>query len=315
MNILLTGATGLIGTALTLRLKEGGHHVMPLRRRPGNGSSAPSWDPPHGPVRLDPAVSFDAVIHLAGENIACRWTADAKARIRASRVDATRLLCEALARAPRLPRVMVAASATGFYGDRGDEILDERSAPGTGFLAEVCRAWEAATMPLRQQGVRVVHLRLGMVLARHGGALARMLPAFRAGLGGRLGSGRQYWSWVALEDVLRIVELALQEDSLSGGVNTVAPEAATNASFTAALAWALRRPAFLAVPAFVVRALFGEMGREVLLASSRVRPERLLKAGVRFQFSDLDAALARLLTTEGRRPSEPTFTNRTSNST
>ncbi len=300
VNILVTGATGLIGAPLVLRLKASGHVVIPLRRTHGGGDSAPSWNPERGQVHLDPAVPLHAVVHLAGESIAQRWTPRAKARIRASRVEATRLLSETLARAPQLPQVLVCASATGFYGDRGDETLDEQSPPGTGFLAEVCQAWEAATAPLRHRGVRVVHLRLGMVLARRGGALVQVLPAFRIGLGGRLGSGRQYWSWIALEDALRVVELALQDDRLSGAVNTVAPGGATNASFTAALGQALHRPTFLAMPAVVVRLLFGEMGRELLLASSRVRPGRLLEAGFRFQFPDLDAAFRHLLAAGGR---------------
>jgi uncharacterized protein (TIGR01777 family) len=192
--------------------------------------------------------------------------------------------------------VLICASATGFYGDRGDEVLDERSSPGTGFLVEVCQAWEAAAEPAWQRGIRVVHLRLGIVLGAHGGALARMLPPFRFGVGGRLGSGRQYWSWTTLEDVLGVVEWALQHDKMSGAVNVVAPEAPTNAEFTAALSRALRRPAFLPVPALVVRGVFGEMGQEVLLASARVRPARLIDAGFPFRFPKLDAALHHLLT-------------------
>ena len=295
MNILVTGATGLLGTALGSRLREGGHRVIPLIRTAASGDAGPTWDPASGQVHLDPAVPLDAVVHLAGESIAQRWTAGAKARIRASRVDATCLLSEALALVPHRPQVLVCASATGFYGDRGDEVLDEHSAPGTGFLAEICQAWEAAAAPARDRGIRVVHLRLGIVLARQGGALARMLPAFRLGLGGRLGSGRQFWSWIVLEDVLRVMELALRDDRMSGAVNTVAPGAATNAGFTAALSRALHRPAFLPVPAPVVRTVFGEMGRETLLASSRVRPARLLEAGFRFRFPDLDTAFSHLL--------------------
>ena len=187
------------------------------------------------------------------------------------------------------------ASATGFYGNRGDEVLNERSCAGTGFLAEVCQAWEVAAEPARQHGIRVVHLRLGIVLARHGGALAKMLPVFRLGLGGRLGTGQQYWSWIALEDLLRVIELALQDDRLSGAVNAVSPEPITNAGFTEALARALRRPAFLPMPAIVVKLLFGEMGREALLASARVRPKRLIESGFEFCLPDLDAALRQTL--------------------
>lgn len=289
MNILLTGARGFIGSALVSRLANGGHRVVPLRRATGGSEAGPTWNPPAGQVRLELAGPLNAVVHLAGENIAQLWTSTAKARIRASRVDATRLLCEALARLPQPPRVLICASATGFYGDRGGEMLDEMSAPGTGFLPEVCQAWEAAADVARQRGIRVVHLRLGIVLARHGGALAKMLPAFRFGLGGRLGAGRQYWSWIALEDLLRVVELALQDDRLSGAVNAVSAEPVTNADFTRALARALRRPAVLPMPAFAVQWLFGEMGRDALLASARVRPLRLLKSGFEFRFPQLDA--------------------------
>ena len=206
MNILVSGAAGLIGTALVSRLTKSGHRMVPLRRSVASSDIGPTWDPPGGHIHLEPAFPLDAVVHLAGESIARRWTANAKARSRASRVEATRLLCEALARASQPPRALVCASASGFYGDRGEEILDESSHTGTGYLAELCQAWETATTPAQQHGIRVVHLRLGIVLARQGGALSRMLPLFRFGLGGRLGNGRQYWSWIALEDVLRIME-------------------------------------------------------------------------------------------------------------
>lgn len=291
MNILVTGASGFVGKAVVSHLTEKGQRVVPLRRAAGVNEAGPTWNPLTGQVRLEPAGPLDAVIHLAGENIAQRWTAAAKSRIRSSRVDATRLLSEALARLPQPPRVLVCASATGFYGDRGDELLDENSAPGSGFLPEVCQAWEAAAEPARQRGIRVVHLRLGIVLARHGGALAKMLPVFRLGLGGRLGTGRQHWSWIALEDLLRVVERALEDDGLKGAVNAVSPEAATNARLTEALARVLGRPAFLSVPVFAVKVLFGAMGCEALLASARVRPARLLNSGFAFDFPELQAAL------------------------
>lgn len=299
MNILVTGASGLIGTALVSQLSRGGHSVVPLRRGVASVASGPVWNPETGEVKLEPAFPVDGVIHLAGENIAQRWTAAAKRRIRTSRVETTRLLSEALARASHPPKVLVTASAVGFYGDRGQEVLDENSPPGNGFLAEVCQAWEAATLPVRQHGIRVAHLRLGIVLARQGGALAKMLPVFRLGLGGRVGSGRQCWSWISLEDVVRVAELALQDDRFRGAINTVAPEAVTNADFTATLSHVLRRPALLPVPSFLVRTVFGEMGRETLLASAKVRPVKLLEAGFKFRFPDLDAALIHLLTASG----------------
>jgi len=301
MNILVTGASGFIGSALSARLMKGGHRVMPLRRASAASEAGPVWNPQAGQIHLESAGTLDAVVHLAGENIAQRWTPAAKERIRASRVDATRLLCEALVRLPQPPQVLVCASATGFYGDRGDERLDEKSAPGIGFLPEVCQAWEAAAEPPRQLGIRVVHLRFGIVLACHGGALTKMLPAFRLGLGGRLGSGRQYWSWIALEDLMRVVEFALLDDRMSGAVNAVSPAPVTNVEFTETLARTLRRPAVLPMPAFAVKLLVGQMGREALLASARVRPSRLLENGFEFRFPELGAALKTLLASKDQR--------------
>ncbi len=305
MNILVTGANGFIGAALVSRLVKGGHSVRRLRRGTKGVDAGPTWNPETGQVHLDTALPLDAVIHLAGENIAQRWTPAVRARIRFSRVDATRLLSEALARLPQPPRVMVCASATGFYGDRASEVLEEQSQPGAGFLAETCRAWEAAADPARQGGVRVVNLRLGIVLAQHGGALAKMLPVFRLGLGGRLGSGGQYWSWITLDDLIRVVELALLDDRMNGPINAVAPQSPTNQEFTASLSRALHRPAFLPVPALLVEALFGEMGREALLASARVRPARLLASGFTFLFPELDAALPHLLAIDPQKQLHP----------
>jgi hypothetical protein len=300
MKILVTGSTGLVGAALVARLTASGHRVLPLRRGTARSASEAFWNPETGQAHFPASIPLDAVVHLAGENIAQRWTPAAKARIRSSRVDATRLLCEALVTLPQPPRVLVCASATGYYGDRGDEVLGEQSGPGTGFLAEVCQAWELAAEPAWRCGIRVVHLRLGVVLARHGGALAKMLPAFRLGLGGQLDTGQQCWSWIVLEDLLRVIELALAESNLSGAVNAVSPAPVTNAEFTCALARAVRRSALLAMPAMAVKLLFGEMGREALLASARVRPARLIESSFAFRFPELDAALASAL--EGQAP-------------
>ena len=303
MRILISGASGLIGSAAAARLQCGGHEVVRLVRAP---TSTPStdlfWDP--AAQRLDPHgfEGFDALIHLAGENVAARrWTAPQMARIRDSRVHATRLLSETLAGLSQPPKVFVSASAVGYYGSRGDEPGDENAAPGGGFLADVCRDWEAAGQAAKANGVRTVQLRLGLVLAADGGALARMLPIFRCGLGGRLGDGRQYVSWITLDDVTGAIEHILEHESIEGSVNIegpvnlVAPQPVTNRHFTQALAKVLRRPAVLPVPSFVLRAALGRMADELLLAGVRAVPQRLLDSGYHFRDPDLDAALRRLL--------------------
>jgi hypothetical protein len=236
------------------------------------------------------------VVHLAGENIAAgRWTPARKEAIRRSRVDGTRLLAGALARLDRKPRVLVSASAVGFYGDRGDEPLTEASAPGSGFLAEVCLAWEAATAPARDAGVRVVTPRLGMVLARDGGALAKMLPPFRLGLGGVIGSGRQWVSWIALPDLVAALRHLLARDDLAGPINAVAPEPITNREFTKTLGRVLRRPTLFPLPASLVRLLLGEMGEAALLGSTRALPAGLQASGFRFSTPELEGALKAVL--------------------
>jgi uncharacterized protein (TIGR01777 family) len=293
MNILVTGASGLIGRAASVALAAGSHRVIPLQRAAGGGG--PTWQPDKGEIHLAPAGSIDAVLHLAGEGIAQRWTPAVKQRIRESRVAATRLLCEELARLPQPPKALVCASATGFYGSQSDEWLDESSARGCGFLADICQEWEAAAAPAVRAGIRVVHLRFGIVLAKEGGALAKMLPAFKLGLGGRLGDGRAWWSWIAIEDLMKIIHLALFDDSLSGPVNAVAPNPVTNAEFTRTLGHVLRRPAIFHMPRIVIETIFGEMGREALLASARVRPEVLMGRKVDFKFPTLEAALRELL--------------------
>ena len=296
MNVLVSGSGGLIGSALAPALSGDGHLVRPLRRAPQAGADATSWNPDDGSFAAGALDGIDAVVHLAGENIAGgRWTAARKARIRDSRVDGTRRLCAALAALDTPPRVLVAASAIGFYGDRGDALLDESAAPGTGFLPEVSRSWETAAAPAREAGIRVAHLRIGIVLSPAGGALAQMLLPFKLGVGGVLGSGDQYMSWIALDDVVGIVRHALADESLSGPVNTVAPQAVTNREFTRALGKVLRRPTILPAPAFALRIALGEMADALLLASTRVDPAALRATTFEFQHPQLDGALRHVL--------------------
>jgi uncharacterized protein len=299
MQVAVTGASGFIGAALVPRLIAAGHSVVPLVRptsRATEGRRAIVWDPlmtDPDPAALD---GIDAVVHLAGESIAGgRWTAARKQAIRDSRVLGTTRIASALARLPKRPRVLVCASAIGYYGDRGADLLDENASPGRGFLAEVCQAWEAAADPARQAGIRVVHLRFGIVLHPSGGALAKMLTPFRLGIGGRLGSGRQFMSWVTRSDLVGAIEHALIVESVSGAVNAVAPGAVTNAEWTRILGRALERPAVFPVPAAAIRLLFGEMGEELLLFSTRVLPARLKSTGFRFQHPELEGALRDLL--------------------
>lgn len=309
MRVLISGASGLVGSALVERLSVDRCQLSVLTRgqRPNATDNRQSttdkcirWDPAADELDTAAVDGFDAVVHLAGENIAQgRWTAEKKARIRDSRVQGTGLLCRALAGTARRPKVLVSASAVGYYGDRGDEELDESSAPGTGFLAEVCRQWEAATEPAAAAGIRVVCVRLGVVLARRGGVLARMLPLFRYGLGGRSGSGRQYMSWIALGDAVEAICHVLATAALSGPVNLVSPNPVTNREFTKALGRALHRPTLFPVPAFVLRLVLGEMADALLLASARVQPQRLLESGFAFHDPRLTEAIERLLYTGG----------------
>jgi uncharacterized protein (TIGR01777 family) len=291
-HIAITGSTGLIGSALAEELRAGGHTVRRLvrserHRRPGDAL----WDPAAG--RLDPHAldGIDAVVHLAGEPIAQRWTTEAKRRIRESRVRGTELLARTIASLARPPRVLVSGSALGIYGDRGDEELDEASAVGQDFLAAVATAWEAAAEPAARAGVRVVKIRTGLVLSPRGGALAKLLVPFRLGVGGRVGSGRQWVSWIGLDDAVGAIIYALGTEALVGPVNLAAPAPVTNAELTETLARVLRRPAIVPVPAFVMRLVFGEMGEATLLASQRMRPRRLLESGYRFRYPTLEAAL------------------------
>ena len=297
--ILVSGATGLVGSALLPSLREHGCLCKRLVRtgHAGAGSSAGDvqWDP--NAEQLDPGAfaGVDAVVHLAGENIAGRWSAEKKEAIRESRVRGTRLLAETLAGMANPPATFVCASAIGYYGSRGGEILTEASAAGSDFLAEVCHEWEAAAAPATKKNIRVVNLRLGVVLSAGGGALKKMLPPFRLGLGGPIGNGKQYWSWIAIGDVIGAIEHALNTPAVSGAVNVVAPNPATNAEFTAALGRALHRPAFLPMPAFAAHLLLGEMADALLLASTRVKPEKLVASGYTFKYPELDGALEHIL--------------------
>ena len=290
-RIALTGSSGLVGGSLRAYLCGGGHEVLPVvRRRAGPGELA--WDPAAGTLDAGALEGLDGVVHLAGENIsASRWTEGTKARIRASRMEGTRLLCEGLARLNRPPRVLVSASAIGWYGDCGDAAVDETAPPGRGFLPEVCAGWEGATEAAREAGIRVVNLRIGVVLAAKGGALARMLTPFNLGMGGPVGGGRQVMSWIALDDLLGIIEAALWDSRLSGPVNATSPNPVTQAQFAKTLGAVLRRPAVAPLPAGVVRLVFGEMGRALLLEGARVLPSRLVDAEFPFLTPDLEGAL------------------------
>lgn len=294
MHIAVTGASGLVGSTLVPLLTTGGHTVTKLVR----GEIAEgevSWDP-HNIFDASSLDGIDAVVHLAGENIAAsRWSPRVKERIRASRVEGTRNLCESLAKMKSPPKVLVCASAIGFYGDRCDEELTEESAAGSGFLAEVAQEWEAATQPARDGGIRVVNLRFGVILSPKDGALAKMLLPFKLGGGGRVGSGRQFWSWVSIDDAAGAIHHALMTDSLSGPVNAVAANPVTNAEFTKTLGRVLRRPTIVPMPAFAARLALGEMADALLLASTRVVPEVLNRTGYVFRQPTLEAALRHLL--------------------
>ncbi len=297
MNIVISGSTGLIGSQLVSTLAGQGHLVVPLARSPaGAAAGAVVWDPERGTIDAQGLERRDAVVHLAARNIASgRWTPEVKAQIKETRVKGTRLLCEALARLSDPPKVLVSASAIGYYGQRGDELLEEGSTPGEGFLAETCREWESATEPAAGKGIRVVTMRIGVVMSPKGGALARMLLPFRLGLGGPLGSGRQYMSWISLDDIAGAIVYALSHEELSGPVNGVAPNPVTNAEFARILGKVLRRPAIFPMPDFAARLAFGEMADELLLAGARVAPAKLAAAGYRFQHPDLETALRAVL--------------------
>jgi uncharacterized protein (TIGR01777 family) len=288
-RILVSGASGPIGKALLPALAAEDHEVVRLVRKSSNQNDEIAWDVSQP---LPPATTsgFDAIIHLAGETIAGRWTDSKKQRILESRVQGTRNLSQAAAQAEIKPKAFISASAIGYYGNRGDEVLKEDSGSGNGFLAEVCRQWEGATSVAANAGIRTVHTRFGLVLSKDGGALPRMLLPFRLGLGGRVGNGRQWWSWVAIEDLVGAVLHALNQD-LHGAINVVSPNPVTNAKFTQILATVLSRPAIFPMPAFAARLAFGQVGDELLLAGQRVSPAKLQASTYQFRFPELKRCL------------------------
>jgi len=300
MRILVSGATGLIGTALIPTLQRVGHDVARLVRpgttvQPGDVT----WDPDRRSIDSAALGGIDAIVHLAGEPILGRWTPAKKQRITTSRVGGTALIAETLAKLTRRPRVLVCASASGYYGDRGAELLTEESSSGRGFLAEVCRAWEAAAAPARAAGIRVVHVRTGLALSAHGGLLGPLLLPVRLGQGGPIGRGRQYWSWIAIDDLVGAFRFALETNSLDGAVNAVAPNPVTNAEFSRILGRVLGRPALVPVPPLALRLIFGrDAADEAMLSGARLVPTRLLASGFRFQYPELEAALRHVLTTD-----------------
>ena len=296
MKIAVTGATGMVGGALQKSLEAQQHQVHRVVRSKSSSSTDIRWSPADGEIDAAGLAGLDAVVHLAGENIGQgRWTAAKKQRIRDSRIDGTTLLCNTLAELDARPRVLIAASAIGFYGDRGETICDESTAPCDSFLCRVCVDWEEATRPAQEAGVRVVNLRIGVVLSTQGGALEKMLLPFKLGAGGRIGSGRQYWSCIDLEELVAVIEHCLNNDSLSGPVNAVSPHAVTNLEFTKTLGAALGRPTVFPMPAFAARLALGEMADELLLASTRVVPSRLEASGYQFKHPTLRQSLAAAL--------------------
>ena len=297
-RVLISGASGLIGSALAAKLSSEGHEILRLVRRPARAAGEVEFSPEA--VNFLPKFACDAVVHLAGESVMGLWTAAKKRRIADSRIVGTRVLAEALARLATKPAVMVSASAVGYYGERGNEVLTEASGPGEGFLPETCVKWEAATAAARAAGIRVVNPRIGLVLARRGGMLKTLLPIFRLGLGSRLGDGQHWMTWIALEDLVALITFALNTPSLAGPVNATAPNPVTNTEFTKTLAKVLRRPTFLPVPTFALNLAPGNMAREALLASERVIPTKALEAGFRFQFETLEEALTAALAAGSR---------------
>jgi uncharacterized protein len=293
-RVLVSGASGPIGEALLPSLKASGYTITRLVRNQASAEGQVFWNPAQ-PLSPQSVSGFDAVIHLAGETIVGRWTKAKKARIRDSRVLGTRHLAEALAKAPKPPRILISASAIGYYGDRGEEILHEDSSSGIGFLPEVCREWEAASQPAADAGIRTAKMRFGVALSPTGGALQKMLPPFRMGLGGKIGNGRQWWSWIDVKDLVGAIHHVLKSDLLHGAVNVVAPKPARNEEFSKILATVLSRPSIFPMPAFAARLALGQMADELLLASQHVEPAKLIATGYSFQSPDLKPALEAIL--------------------
>jgi uncharacterized protein (TIGR01777 family) len=296
LNILVTGSSGLIGSELCAFFKKRDHRILRLLRRTPLGDEEIRWDPSAGKLDTSLIEGLDAVVHLAGENIAGgRWTASKRLRIRQSRVQGTRFLAQSLAGLLNPPKVLISVSAIGYYGDRGEERLDEESSPGEGFLPKVCKDWESATEAAAARGIRVVMPRIGMVLSAEGGALDLMLPIFRLGIGGKIGTGRQYMSWIAIGDLIGIINHVIYHESLRGPVNAVSPNPETNVAFARTLGRVLSRPAVFALPAVAARCAFGQMADELLLSSARVVPAKLLHSGYAYQFPELEGALRHIL--------------------
>jgi uncharacterized protein len=296
MNILITGPSGLIGSALIEQIQKSGDTFTGLTRSTSSlFKSQTHWDPERGEIELNSLEDHGAVVHLAGETITGRWTPEKKLRIRKSRLLSTALITESVSKLKAKPAVVVGASAVGYYGSRGDEVLTEDSEPGEGFFADLCVEWEALLEPLIKAGIRVVNLRIGVVLSKDGGALKEMLPPFKLGLGGRIGDGRQYWSWIALQDVIGAIYHCIKNEEVRGPVNIVAPGSVTNSDFTKNLGEALGRPTVLSLPSFAARAIFGEMADEALLSSVRVEPKKLLDTGYKFKYVRLSDALEGIL--------------------
>ena len=296
MKILIGGSHGLVGTALIKSLEAEGHEIFRLVRHAPTSKTEVEWSPDRYSIALARIEGFDAVVNLAGESIAeGRWTDEKKRRIRESRVKGTKLLGDALANLTVPPKTFVCASAIGYYGNRGDELLTETSAPGDDFLAKVCAEWEQATALAAEKGIRLVNARFGVILDNNGGALKKMLPPFRMGVGGRIGSGKQWMSWIALDDVIVGIKFALANESVRGPVNFVSPNPVTNAEFTKTLGKVLSRPTIFPIPAFAIKLMFGEMGEALLLGGQRVAPVRLVGGGFEFSYPQLQAALGHIL--------------------